>query len=169
MAVVLPTWLPESPGEPSQESPMETSKESPVGSPEGSSGESPAEPPADPTTESPGQPPSLTRPAWPNRWRSPGGGFAYLPLPRGIASCWVVPRSGKAGGKKTKRPVLGSTPKTQETSPQDNVPPKERRWWCAEWPHTQKSRGRGSWMGTVRQWAAGRQGWASGWQQVQGI
>ena len=60
-------------------------------------------------------------------WRQPWLVLTHLPLPPGVVSCRVVPRSGKAGGKQAKRPVPAGSPRTQETRPRDSISPKKKK------------------------------------------
>ena len=140
----LPAWLPLSPLETSEEgspeSSEETSEDSPLQSPRKDSLKDPQEspllsplriallsplpsPPAPPQRH----PPRMAQAVEEALRRQPWVRLTRLPLPPGVVSGRVVPRSGEAGGKKAKRPAPASTPTTQETSPQDNTPPRKSK------------------------------------------
>ncbi|XP_075592746.1 uncharacterized protein LOC142598328 [Balearica regulorum gibbericeps] len=56
-----------------------------------------------------------------------------FPTSLSIVSGRVVPRSGEAGGKKAKHPVPASSPRMQETSPQDNMSPRKSKKMVVRW------------------------------------
>lgn len=81
-----------------------------------------------------------------------------LPLPRVIVSHRVVPRPQKAGSKQAKCPAPDSTPRMEETSPRDNIPPKKRKKvvLCqvvkhSKTPWEEKLKGDGMALGSSRQ------------------
>lgn len=80
--------------------------------------------------------------------RQPRVLLSRLPLPPGIVPHWVVPRSGKAGRKQAKCPVPEGTPRMEETSSRDNIPPKKRKKMvvCQVLKHS-KTLGKGKLMG----------------------
>ena len=148
LAADLPTWLPPCPLGTSKESSPESSPESSEESPEDSPRESPRKDPLKTPPESPllsplrvpllsplASPPAAPQHHVPRMaqlveeapQRQSREVFTRLPLPLGVVSCRVVPRSGEMGGKKAKRPTPANTPKMQETSPQDNIPPKKKK------------------------------------------
>lgn len=65
--------------------------------------------------------------------RQPHVVLTHLPLLPGVISCQVVPRSGEVGGKQAERSTPTRTPKTQETSPRDNILPKKRKKMVVCW------------------------------------
>ena len=152
VAADLPAWLPLSPLENSEEgspqsSPQsspatseETSEDTPVESPRKNPIKGPPETPLLSPLQIPlPSPPARTPPA-PQRHlprtaqlveealrRQPRVVLTRLPLPPGVVSCRLVPRSAEAGAKKAKRPAPASVPNTQEASRWDNIPPKKKK------------------------------------------
>ncbi|XP_074694493.1 uncharacterized protein LOC141929211 [Strix aluco] len=59
--------------------------------------------------------------------RQPRVLLTRLPLPLGAVSGRGVPGSGRAGGKRAKRPAPARSAKKRETSLRDNIPPKRRK------------------------------------------
>lgn len=134
--------------DPSQETPTEISKETPPENPLNSCPEGPLKDPLESLLLSPLQmpllsplasptaAPSLICPAWSKWWRRCCGGS-----PEGfrLACCWhraLFPAGWcPDDGKKDKRPAPASTPRTQETSPRNNMPPEKKKMvvcWVAK-------------------------------------
>ena len=152
VAADLPAWLPLSPLENSEEGSPQSSPQSSPATSEETSEDTPVESPRKNPIKGPPEtpllsplqiplttPPARTPPA-PQRHlprtaqlveealrRQPRVVLTRLPLPPGVVSCRLVPRSAEAGAKKAKRPAPASVPNTQEASRWDNIPPKKKK------------------------------------------
>lgn len=126
VAAVLPTWLPDSP----MKSPLKGCPEGPPENPPKDPLESPL---LSPTAAPQCHLPRMAQLVEEALRRQPCVVLTRLLLPPGIVSCWVMPRSGEAGGRQAKRPTSAGTPKMQETSLWDNMPPKKRKKMVVHW------------------------------------
>ncbi|GAB0206323.1 proline-rich protein 36-like [Grus japonensis] len=124
VAAVLPTWLPVSPMETAVESALKGHPEGPPESALKGLLESPRLSPEAPLQP---HPPCMAPLVEEALRRQPQVVVTRLPLPPGLVSCQVLPRSAKAGSKQAKRPAPASTHKRHETSPWDNMPPKKKK------------------------------------------